>query len=384
MLSTANGRDLTVGEPVRRIAILGSRGFPSTYSGYETAVRHIAPDWVSRGIDVTVYCRERNKGLRSWNENGVRCRWSPGVETKTLSTLTFGLTSHLNAARRPYDAALVLNIANGFFLPVLKGAGIGTVVNTDGIEWERGKWGTAARRVFFAGAKASAKYADVLVSDSRGIADIWRKTFGVESEYIPYGAPVIESVGDSRVLAEGIEPGKYALVVARLIPENNIDLTLDALEEGNPFPLVVVGDANYASPIESRLNRLHSRGAIRWLGHVSDQVLLTQLWANAGVCVHGHSVGGTNPSLLQALGAGAPTIALDTVFNREVLGNDEQLYPQDSDILGMLIRKILSDANLRSEWSRQGKKIVATRFRWSDVSDRYLQALELAKSRRGA
>lgn len=373
-----------MGAAIRKIAILGSRGYPSTYGGYETAVRFIARDWVERGIKVTVYCRERENNLRSWNSAGVLCRWTPGIENKSFSTLTYGLTSHADAAHRSFDAALVLNIANGFFLPMLRGAGIGTALNTDGIEWKRDKWGTVARKVFLAGARASARYADVLVADSRGIADIWQEKFGVESTYIPYGAPVVNSAGEGRVRAIGLEPGTYALVVARLIPENNVDLTLDALEIGAQFPLVVVGDANYSSPIVGRLNRLQERGLVRWLGHVSDQELLTQLWSNSGVYIHGHSVGGTNPALLQALGAGAPTIALDTVFNREVVANEEQLYPCDPVELGNLTRRILTEPELRSRWSALGKKKVAERFSWSDVSEQYLDALERAVAKRGS
>lgn len=371
-----------MGAAVRKVAILGSRGYPSTYGGYETAVRFIARDWAERGLEVTVYCRERETQRRAWSREGVHCRWTPGIENKSLSTLTYGLTSHADAARRSFDAALVLNIANGFFLPMLRRAGIGTALNTDGIEWEREKWGASAQRVFFAGAKASARYADVLVADSTSIADIWRKRFGVESKYIPYGAPIIESAGDSKVRAAGLEPGSYALVVARLIPENNVELTLDALKAASPFPLVVVGEANYASPIEARLSQLQDQGLVRWLGHVSDQDLLTQLWANAGVYVHGHSVGGTNPALLQALGAGAPTLALDTVFNREVLENEEQLFRHDPIELGTRIRETLHDRDVRATWSARGKRSVANRYRWSRVSEQYLDALALAAEKR--
>jgi glycosyltransferase involved in cell wall biosynthesis len=337
---------------------------------------------VDQGIEVTVYCRERKDGLSAWNEGGVNCRFTPGVESKALSTVSFGLSNHIDASRRNFDAALVLNIANGFYLPRLARKGIGTALNTDGIEWERGKWGRAARRFFLEGAKASARNADVLIADSRGIADIWRDRFGVESEFIPYGAPVLEPSGDDRVLELGMAPGTYALVVARVIPENNVELTLDALESGPPVPAVVVGSANYDSPIEKRLAELNERGVIRWLGHVRDQELLNQLWSNAGVYVHGHSVGGTNPALLQALGAGAPSIALDTVFNREVIKADEQLYQPDAAILGGLIRDTLADPERQRRWSARGRDIVREHYSWPDIADRYLDALRLAAERR--
>jgi glycosyltransferase involved in cell wall biosynthesis len=369
----------------QRVAILGSRGFPSTYGGYETLVRYLARAWVARGLDVTVYCRERVDGRREWEEEGVTCRWTPGKDSKSLSTLSYGFTSHLDASRRGFDAALVLNVANGFVLPILRAAGTATAVNTDGIEWERGKWGPTARRVFKAGATATAKFADVLIADSEAIADIWLETFGVASTFVPYGAPVLADVASDRVRELGLEPDSYALVVARLIPENNVELALDALERMQPqIPAVIVGSANYDLPIEARLRELDRRGAVRWLGHVSDQTLLTQLWAHCGVYIHGHSVGGTNPALLQALGAGAPTLALDTRFNREVMAGEDQLYPADPAALAASIGAVIGDRERREEMARRGQARIAESYDWDDVADRYYAALASACARRAA
>jgi glycosyltransferase involved in cell wall biosynthesis len=370
---------------IRKIAILGSRGFPSTYGGYETLVRYLARDWSQRGYDVTVYCRDRNQGDRRWETDGVTCQWTPGYDSTSLSTLTFGATSHVHAAPRKFDAALVLNIANGFWLPLLRTAGVPTVVNTDGIEWERGKWGALARRTFLASAWMASRYADVLIADSQAIDSIWQKKFGVKSVFVPYGAPVEHNVGSERVRALGVKPHKYVLAVARLIPENNVDLLLGALDaatEERPTA-VVVGSATCASDLQKELGELDQRGRLRWLGHVSDQDLLLELWANAGVYVHGHSVGGTNPALLQALGAGAPTLALDTPFNREVLGEGagDQLFAKDPNELLAAISRVLRDHELQQKLAKRGRAVVEARYSWSDVSDRYLDALRLARER---
>jgi glycosyltransferase involved in cell wall biosynthesis len=287
----------------------------------------------------------------------------------------------LASAFAGFDAALVVNVANGYFLPALKLSGVPSAINTDGIEWERGKWGTVARRVFRLGAKAAARYADVTIADSREIARIWKVEFGVDSEFIPYGAPVLETVADDRVVDLGLEPDGYSLVVARLVPENNVDLALDALA-GRDVPLVVVGSGTGGTPLEERLAAMSGRGEVRWLGHISDQDLLKQLWAHASIYFHGHSVGGTNPALLQALGAGAPTIALDTPFNREVIGNDTQLFPNNADKVLALATRIKSDPDLRAEWRRRGRSTVAARYSWEDVSNQYLEALNLARRRK--
>jgi glycosyltransferase involved in cell wall biosynthesis len=359
-----------------KIAILGSRGFPSTYGGYETLVRYLARRLVNDGHDVSVYCRSPSEGRRTWTVEGVRCIWTPGSDTTSASTLSFGVTSHLHAAAEGFDAALVLNIANGYFLPLLSARGVPTVLNTDGLEWERGKWGPAARKVFYQGARMSARHADILVSDSQAIADIWQRMFGIRPRFIPYGADTEPMLDDARVTALGLRSRNYALAVARLIPENNVALTLDALEQTvTHHPAVVVGSATYVSPLEARLRDLDHAGRIRWLGHVSDQALLTQLWSNCGVYVHAHSVGGTNPALLQALGAGAPTLALDTSFNHEVIGRKEQLFPQDASQLALRIDQVLSDDAIQREWAAHGRATVASRYTWQSVCDAYLEAL---------
>lgn len=360
-----------------KLAILGSRGFPSTYGGYETLVRHLARDWTQRGHDVTVYCRTRNDGRRIWFTEGVRCIWTPGYDSKSLSTLSFGATSHMDAVVRGYDAVLVLNVANGFYLPMLRARGIPTVVNTDGIEWKRGKWGLAAQRVFYQGAVLTARFADTLVADSKAIAAIWEQLFSVRSRFIPYGAEVVENHNEGRIATLGLRRGSYVLVVARLIPENNVELVLDALDlMPKRFPVVIVGTANYESHIELRLRDLDRRGHLQWLGHINDQELLMQLWVNCGVYVHGHSVGGTNPGLLQALGAGAPTLALDTKFNREVIEHDDQLFAHDARDLAAQLDHLLCSSETQRRFAEYGRAVVAERYSWSDVCDSYLEALE--------
>jgi glycosyltransferase involved in cell wall biosynthesis len=348
-------------------------------------VRYLARDWVAKGHSVTVYCRTREDGRRKWTTEGVRCIWTPGWDTKSVSTLTFGATGTVDAALRNFDAALVVNVANGFFLPLLRLRGISTVVNTDGIEWERGKWGTTARRVFRTGAALTARYADVLVADSQAIAAIWQDTFGVESVFIPYGAPVVHERSSDRIEALGLSPRNYVLAVARLIPENNVELLLDALELLVPRPpAVIVGSANFVSPLEQRLRDADQHRLLRWLGHVSDQELLGELWSNAGAYVHGHSVGGTNPGLLQALGAGAPTLALDTPFNREVIERDVQLFPRDAQALSEQIAALLVRRDLQDDFTLHGQQLVCCRYDWEDISARYLDTLVEARWRRAA
>ena len=368
-----------------RLAILGSRGYPSTYGGFETLVRRLAPYLVAAGAETTVYCRDEPTRWRTHVVDDVRCVYTPGLERKSTSTLTFGATGCFDAAVRNHDAVLILNVANGFFLPLLTARGVPTAVNVDGMEWQRAKWSGVGKATFRAGANLVARFATELVVDAQAIGDIWNDLYGRRGVFIPYGADLLEPRDASRVTALGLEPGAYGLVVARLSPENNVELALDALERtGDDVQFVVAGSANYENPIEDRLRRLaQTRRGFHWLGHVSDQELLSDLWAHCGVYLHGHSVGGTNPALLQALGAGSPTLALDTPFNREVLRREDQLYPQDPAAIAEMIVSTIGDAARRADLSAYGREVVATRYTWDSVCGGYLDLLvSLSEQRR--
>lgn len=319
-----------------------------------------------------------------WNTEGVRCVATRGKDTKQFSTLSFGATSSIDASLRRFDAALVLNIANGYWMPFLRAARVPFAVNTDGLEWKRAKWSKLGKAVFRTGAQLTAKLAPELVCDSQALGDVWEAEFGRTSVFIPYGGEVREPMGDTRIRDLGLETGSYALSVARLAPENNVELTLDAIELlGDRAPkAVIVGSANFDNPITSRLEALQERGKVLWLGHVADQELLAELWQNAGVYVHGHSVGGTNPALLQALGAGAPTIALDTVFNREVLPLDAHLYSASADALAARISDLCAARDSQLALIESGREAVMARYSWDSVCRDYTDLLiQLSRAR---
>ena len=362
-----------------KIAIIGSRGYPSTYGGFETFVRRIVPYLRDKGHEVTVYGRSDSSRIGSVIEfvDGARVVTTAGIDTKAASALSYGLTASLHARAQPYDAAIVVNVANGYFLPILARAGIPTLVNVDGIEWERDKWSSIAKTVFKLGALATKRYATEIVVDSEAIGDYWRANFRRESTFIPYGADVVEAKDHQLVLDIGLRPDSYALAVARLVPENNVELFLDALEiMGGANRAVVVGSAIGWPYIENRIKRLEKEGCLTWLGHVGDQRLLNALWSNAGVYFHGHSVGGTNPALLQAMGCGAPVVALDTPFNREVLGEVAGLFtPLDAAVAARTLSTVLSDSELRSHMALAGIERIRSHYDWEAVCEKYEAAL---------
>lgn len=369
------------------LAIIGSRGFPSTYGGFETLVRYLSRHLVRLGHRLTVYSRTDASRTRTWQTEGVRCIRTPGLDTKSLSTLSFGLTSTIDASIRRYDAALVLNVANGFWIPMLRLAGVPFALNPDGFEWERAKWNAAGRRAFKVAANLTAKSAPALVCDSHEIARFWENTYGRSSAYIPYGAEIVQDTGTDLLRGVGISSSGFLLVVARLVPENNVELALDAIKDmGDGAPLtVIVGETSPTSQLGRRLRRLSAAGNTRWLGHVDDPRLLDQLWNHCGVYIHGHSVGGTNPALLQALGAGAPTLALDTVFNREVLADDRQLFSPNRSELAARLSQLIASPDLQRVFRANGRAIVSERYSWPRVCARYTELLvTMANERRRA
>lgn len=362
-----------------RVSILGSRGYPSTYSGFETLVRELAPYARDAGHDVVVYCRWREQGRRIWETDGITCVASRGIDTTSLSTLTHGLDSVRDVRRRNIDAALVVNCANGYWLPLLNRAGIPSLVNVDGLEWERGKWGRIARSAFRLGATLAAREATALVADSQAIARYWRDRFDIAPRFIPYGAHPVASDAADRLPAVGVSPGEYTLSVGRLVPENNLEMTahaLDRLNHRRRLTHVIVGDGPRRTALARSLRRRAEADPLTlWVGHVEDQALLTQLWRHCALYIHGHSVGGTNPSLLQALAASAPTLAFDTPFNREVLGEAGRYYRDPAGLAGQ-VDELLAAPETARRLGEEGRARVVERYRWSDVCRQYIMALE--------
>lgn len=358
----------------RSVAIIGTRGYPSHYGGFETAVRHVAPRLADDGWHVTVYGRGGLPREGVGADPRIEPIDTPGIERRSISTLTFGLTAALHAAIRRPDVALVMNVANGFWLPLLAARGVPTVVNVDGIEWERAKWGRLARTVFRLGAWFTAKFGTALVVDARALGEFWRDRFGRSSTFIPYGGE--PSISDSAT--NPFRPGEYVLFVARFVPENSVEeFFAAALELAADHDVVLVGSSGYGGALDdaaASLSREHER--IHWLGHVRDDALLHRLWREAGAYFHGHSVGGTNPALVQAMTSGAATVARDTVFNREVLQDNGLFVPPLPGVIASEIRRVLDDRALRERLGRGARERAGAVYTWERVSAGYSDLLE--------
>jgi len=371
-MSTSSSADSPTAGP--EVAIIGTRGYPSYYGGFETAVRHIAPHLADGGWSVTVYGRpgQERSDDPSLDTRIIR-RSSRGLESRSLSTLTYGLTATLDAIRRRPDVALVMNCANGYWVPLLKLAGIPTVVNVDGIEWERAKWGRLARFVFRSGARLTARFADRLVFDAAAIGDYWRREFGATGTMIAYGGTEADALplhGDDAHLADRV----FALMVARFVPENTVPEFLVAAERiAEHHPVVIVGSTGYGEALDAAAQDLAARTPnVTWLGHVSDDARLIALWQRAGAYFHGHSVGGTNPALVQAMHCGAPTVARDTVYNREVLGDTgARFVPPVPEAIADAVLALLDDPAEQASLRTRALDRARAAYTWAGVCSGY-------------
>lgn len=266
------------------------------------------------------------------------------------------------------DVAIIMNVANGFWLPLLRLRGIPTVVNVDGIEWERAKWGRAAKSVFKLGAILTARFANELVADSIEIQRIWKQVFNREAVFIPYGGDMPRELA----VVEGLKHQSYVLVVARFVPENTIVEFFEAIPSiATDHQVVIVGSSGYGGPLDQAaadLDRIYPN--VTWMGHVSDDDKLLSLWQHSGVYFHGHSVGGTNPALVQAMACGAPVVARNTVYNREVLGDLGIFVEPNSSAIVEAVCGAMLDAD-KGAASRGLLQRAQSEYSWVDVCARY-------------
>lgn len=352
------------------VAMIGTRGVPAQYGGFETAVEEIGWRLVERGHRVTVYCRNAGQDLTEYR--GMDLVNLPAMRKKSLETLSHtGLSvAHAIRKRNRPDAAILFNAGNAPYVRFLQQAKIPTVVHMDGLEWKRAKWAGAGAKYYKWAERTAATSGCALIADAQGIADYLWQEYRRPSHLIAYGAPILEP--DSDLLESlGLRPEEYHLIVARMEPENHVDVIVDGYRRsGSGTPLVVVGSTPYGSDYVNKIRELAGHSDVRFVGSVWDQDLLNQLYAHCLSYLHGHSVGGTNPSLLRALGAGAPVTAFDVNFNREVTHGHARFFSGAQDV-AQAVRADDDDPTGASLRGKRGKEHAEATYNWDGVTDKY-------------
>jgi len=359
-----------------RIAMVGTRGVPAQYGGFETCVEEVGTRLAEAGHTVVVYCRPAPSSAGDpapdpppSTYRGMALVHLPAVSRRSLETLSHTAASVGHLIVHPSDAVLLFNAANAPLLPFLRARRLPVATHVDGLEWQRAKWGPSGRRYYRAAESLAVRWSDALIADAPGIARYYEVEFGAATQLIAYGAPTIRPRHPEHLTALGLEPRRYHLVVARFEPENHVDVVVDGYARSRAEdPLVVVGSAPYAQEHTARIESL-AGPRVRLLGPVWDQDVLDELYANALTYQHGHSVGGTNPSLLRAIGAGAATDAYAVSFNRDVLGDTGRYWSTADEVAGLLEAAEADRAGTAARGERGRTRAQA--YRWDDVAAEY-------------
>jgi glycosyltransferase involved in cell wall biosynthesis len=354
-----------------RIALLGTRGIPAGYGGFETFAEELSCRLVARGHEVTVYCRER---YRDSHYRGIRLQYLPTIRHKYFDTLahTFISTLHLLAHRA--DVALYCNGANAVFTPLPRLFGMPVALNVDGIERLRKKWNRLAKAWYLVSEWLATFCATEVVTDALTIQRYYRERYGKESTFIPYGAE-IGKVGSAAMLDQlGLEPGRYFLYVSRMEPENHPLEVREAFERvTTDFKLALIGDAPYAHDYIRRVRattdpRVVMPGAIYGHGY-------RELGSHCFAYIHATEVGGTHPALIEAMGRGALVLYRNTPENAEVAGDTG--IPFEPGELASKIEMVLSMTEDRREsLRRRALDRIRERYSWDAVTDSYETLLE--------
>ncbi len=364
-----------------RLAILGTRGIPAAYGGFETLAEELSSRLAERGHEVTVYARRRLVAREVERHRGVRVVFVPTVHRKYFETVVHTLLSGLHAAGQGYDAVLVCNAVNALTcrLPRLLGASTRVVLNVDGLERNRRKWNALGKLVYFLSERLSCVMPDVVVTDARAIEEYYRSSFGLASTFIPYGSDLPAPGGSATLDRLGLKRGGYVLYVSRFEPENNPDGVLRGYRGfSRELPLVLVGSAPYAERFISGLRaqaaedpRVLLPGAIYGEGY-------RELLANAAAYIHATEVGGTHPALVEAMGFGRPIVAHGTAENREVLGDEAVWFEagRPETLSAALEELFRSDEGRLAMGTRAGRR-AAELYRWDAVTDAYERLLQV-------
>ena len=357
-----------------RIAILGTKGIPANYGGFETFAEQLATRLVTRGHEVTVYAEAPELPAVDTYYRGVRVRYRLRPRWGVASVLAFDIAC-LWDARKRYDLVYMLGYGAAWacWLPRLYGSPVW--INVDGLEWARSKWGAGARFYLRCMEWVSSRVATRILADSQAIADRFRRLYpsGAQCSFIAYGADeVCVTEVDPAVLAVwGLKPGCYFLVVARPERENHVlEIIQGYLRHAGDWPLVIVGNVSGINSYQRELLTLSSRKVI-FVGGIYDAEQLKCLRVNAACYLHGHSVGGTNPSLLEALACGNWVIAHDNPFNREVARDAAHYFNCPEELAQCLDRWVSMTEYERHQCHSGARRIVAEHYTWGRIVDAY-------------
>lgn len=358
-----------------KIAILGTRGIPNYHGGFEQFAEFFSVFAHSRGYDVYVY-NSHNHPFKENSFKGVKlikC-YDPEESVGTAGQFVYDLNCIRDARKRRFDVILQLGYTSssiwGWYLP--KKAII--VTNMDGLEWKRSKYSKKVQQFLRYAEKLAVKTSDFLISDSIGIQNYLSEKYNAKSEYIAYGADVFNQTDNSPLPNKGILTNKYFCLIARMEPENNIEVILDGyVDSGSSYPFYVVGNYSNTKFGNYLKSKYQSNEGVKFLGAIYDLNFLNYLRYHSMLYFHGHSVGGTNPSLLEAMASSSLIVANNNIFNKAILGEDAFFFDNEPDV-SRIIGSLKEKKDHRRMIENNIDKI-QNKFNWNHINQLYLDFL---------
>jgi glycosyltransferase involved in cell wall biosynthesis len=351
-----------------KIAIVGTRGIPNRYGGFERFAEQIASRFADHGHQVTVYCRRAFTRLDDIYDRRVRRVIVPSLHQKHLDTWVSTFFGAVHVAFSDNDIVLLCNVANSPFAYIPRLFGKPVVLNVDGLDRKREKWAGLGAQVLHFCEWMSSFSSSQLVTDARAIHDYYLNKYGSESVVIGYGSEM--PAGDYSLNGLNLDTGRYVLYVSRLEPENNPDLVLRSWRNvRSDWPLVMVGDNPYDAGYIERLKslgdeRVHFTGAIYGDGYWALQ-------KHAGVFVFACEIGGVHPALIEAMAAGNPVLYLDTPENAETAGDAAVRYDKSEADLAAKLQRMLDDPAARQDLAVRAKQRADALYRWEAIAQKY-------------
>lgn len=361
-----------------KIAIIGTRGYPYVYGGFETLVRELGERLVKKDVEVHVYCQKNLFNPRPPQVNGVHLHYIPTLKGKSVNQIVHCFLSIIHATFSSTDVIFAVNLAAGPMGWIPKLTGKKTVINVDGLEWLRPKWKGLGGTYFYFAAKMAVKLFDQIITDAEAMHKIYLDEFHTESKVIAYGAPPFAPAGEELIERFSLHKGEYYLIVGRLIPDNNADLIIKGfLNSKSTKKLVVVGDVPYADEFAESLKNLKNEKLI-FLGYITDQQELAALYQNSFAYIHGHKFGGTNPAMLKAMSNNCAIIALDTVFNREMLNDGEfgLFFGEREDSVATCLELLEEQPDQLEKLRSTVSSGLTDKYNWDHVASSYYETMK--------
>lgn len=359
-----------------KIALLGTRGIPASYSGFETCVEQLGQRLAERGHAVTVYCRSHHITYAGSEYKGMQLVKLPTIANKYLDTIVHSLLSSLHTLFRGYDIALYFIAGNSPVTWIPRLIGTTTILNVDGLDWRREKWPVLAKKYIQFAEYLATILPTRYLTDSHHVQQYYREEFHNEPVYIPYGSDV-EILPAGETLAQyGLERGKYILFVGRLVPENCAHHLVEAFRGiDTDLKCVVVGDAAYAEEYKASLKKLaEDDERIIFTGYVFGKGY-QELGSNAHIFIESSGVGGTHPALVEAMAFGNCVVVHNTPENVETIGGGEAGLTYDgrigADSLREVLIKLIGDSETIESYRKKGQQHARLHYSWDAVTDEY-------------